>query len=146
MTFVVSWKHHYLSKNWCGYFLGNFRKIGLFLFHHLVRLPEFDGSVVKTVLPKIYSKHFPNSDQFFLGCMMSCAWKDDRCRIGMILGTGTNACYLEEIKDIHTIEKEKFQDQVRDRKCQNSIEIFLSHLTLKSWCSSASLYSIQSSL
>jgi hexokinase len=43
---------------------------------------------------------------------MSCAWKDDRCRIGLILGTGTNACFLEEIKDIHTIDKEKYQDQV----------------------------------
>jgi len=43
---------------------------------------------------------------------MSCAWKDDRCRIGLILGTGTNACYLEEVKDIHIIDKEKFQDQV----------------------------------
>jgi hexokinase len=33
----------------------------------------------------------------------------------MILGTGTNACYLEEIKDIHTIDKDKFQDQVKAR-------------------------------
>jgi len=48
-----------------------------------------------------------------VGCLMSCAWKDDRCRIGLILGTGTNACYLEEIKDIHTIDKEKYQDQVK---------------------------------
>ena len=47
---------------------------------------------------------------------MSCAWKDDRCRIGMILGTGTNACYLEEIKDIHTIDKDKFAGQVRAKK------------------------------
>lgn len=36
---------------------------------------------------------------------MSCAWKEPRCRIGLILGTGTNACYLEEIKDIHTINQ-----------------------------------------
>ena len=36
---------------------------------------------------------------------MSCAWRDERCRIGLILGTGTNACYLEEIKDIHTIDQ-----------------------------------------
>ena len=39
------------------------------------------------------------------GCLMSCAWRDERCRIGLILGTGTNACYLEEIKDIHTIDQ-----------------------------------------
>lgn len=49
----------------------------------------------------------------FSGCLMSCAWKDDRCRIGLILGTGTNACYLEEVKDIHIIDKEKFLDQVK---------------------------------
>merc|ERR1719458_388938 len=45
------------------------------------------------------------------GCLMSCAWKDNRCRIGLILGTGTNACYLEEIKDIGTINQEEFIDQ-----------------------------------
>ena len=36
------------------------------------------------------------------GCLMSCAWKEDKCRIGLILGTGTNACYLEEISAIET--------------------------------------------
>jgi hexokinase len=29
------------------------------------------------------------------GCLMSCAWKNPKCRIGLIIGTGTNACYLE---------------------------------------------------
>jgi len=38
------------------------------------------------------------------GCLMSCAWKDKRCRIGLILGTGTNACYLEDVKNIGTIK------------------------------------------
>ena len=38
----------------------------------------------------------------------SCAWKDNRCRIGLILGTGTNACYLEDIKNIETINKDDF--------------------------------------
>jgi len=40
--------------------------------------------------------------------LMSCAWKDNRCRIGLILGTGTNACYLEDIKNIETINKDDF--------------------------------------
>ena len=31
------------------------------------------------------------------GCLMSCAWKNPKCRIGLIIGTGTNACYLEDI-------------------------------------------------
>ena len=47
----------------------------------------------------------------FLGCLMSCAWRDERCRIGLILGTGTNACYLEEIKDIHTIDQNAYNDK-----------------------------------
>ena len=29
------------------------------------------------------------------GCLMSCAWRNPKCRIGLIIGTGTNACYLE---------------------------------------------------
>lgn len=45
------------------------------------------------------------------GCLMSCAWRNENCRIGLILGTGTNACYLEEIKDIHTIDQAEFANQ-----------------------------------
>ena len=36
------------------------------------------------------------------GCLMSCAWKNPKCRIGMIIGTGTNACYLEDIENVGT--------------------------------------------
>ena len=35
---------------------------------------------------------------------MSCAWKEDKCRIGLIIGTGTNACYLENIDAIKTVD------------------------------------------
>jgi len=45
------------------------------------------------------------------GCLMSCAWKDKRCRIGLILGTGTNACYLEDMKNIHKLNSEDFPNQ-----------------------------------
>jgi hexokinase len=38
------------------------------------------------------------------GCLMSCAWKEDKCRIGLIIGTGTNACYLENIDAIKTVD------------------------------------------
>ena len=34
------------------------------------------------------------------GCLMSCAWKNSKCRIGLIIGTGTNACYLEDIDNV----------------------------------------------
>ena len=42
---------------------------------------------------------------------VSCAWQDNRCRIGLILGTGTNACYLEDIKNIETINADHFPGQ-----------------------------------
>merc|ERR1719511_184447 len=45
------------------------------------------------------------------GCLMSCAWKDERCRVGLILGTGTNACYLEDVKNIETLNKGDFNEQ-----------------------------------
>ncbi|XP_055307753.1 hexokinase type 2-like [Sitodiplosis mosellana] len=33
------------------------------------------------------------------GTLMSCAWKNRRTRIGLIVGTGTNACYVEKVKN-----------------------------------------------
>ncbi|XP_011700787.1 PREDICTED: hexokinase type 2 isoform X3 [Wasmannia auropunctata] len=33
------------------------------------------------------------------GTLMSCAWKNQNCRIGLIVGTGTNACYVEKTKN-----------------------------------------------
>lgn len=35
------------------------------------------------------------------GCLMSCAWKNPKCRIGLIIGTGTNACYLEDLNNVN---------------------------------------------
>ncbi|XP_017878121.1 hexokinase type 2 isoform X3 [Ceratina calcarata] len=32
------------------------------------------------------------------GTLMSCAWKNRNCRIGLIVGTGTNACYVEKME------------------------------------------------
>ena len=36
---------------------------------------------------------------------MSCAWKNPNCRIGLIIGTGTNACYLEDLEKVSPIAK-----------------------------------------
>ncbi|XP_017780515.1 PREDICTED: hexokinase type 2 isoform X1 [Nicrophorus vespilloides] len=33
------------------------------------------------------------------GTLMSCAWKNHDCKIGLIVGTGTNACYVEKQKN-----------------------------------------------
>ena len=56
-------------------------------------------------------KNAENFEYCLLGCLMSCAWSDGDARIGLILGTGTNACYLEKIKDIETIDQDAFPGQ-----------------------------------
>jgi hexokinase len=30
---------------------------------------------------------------------------EEKCRIGLIIGTGTNACYLEDVQAVHTLEE-----------------------------------------
>lgn len=34
------------------------------------------------------------------GTLMSCAHKNPECRIGLIIGTGTNACYIEKLERV----------------------------------------------
>lgn len=34
------------------------------------------------------------------GTLMSCAYKNPECRIGLIIGTGTNACYVEKLDKV----------------------------------------------
>ena len=41
------------------------------------------------------------------GTFMSCAFTDTDCRIGVICGTGTNACYMEKLEKIKTLLEEK---------------------------------------
>ncbi|NXS43723.1 HXK2 protein, partial [Balaeniceps rex] len=42
-----------------------------------------------------------------VGTMMSCGSGDPKCEIGLIVGTGTNACYMEEMKNVGTVEGEQ---------------------------------------
>ncbi|CAL1616448.1 unnamed protein product [Knipowitschia caucasica] len=39
-----------------------------------------------------------------VGTMMTCGYEDPQCELGLIVGTGTNACYMEEMKNIECIE------------------------------------------
>ncbi|XP_026225846.1 hexokinase-2-like [Anabas testudineus] len=41
--------------------------------------------------------------------MLSCSHKDPKCVIGMIIGTGTNACYMEEMKNVKYLQGEDGQ-------------------------------------
>ncbi|XP_014240900.1 hexokinase type 2 isoform X2 [Cimex lectularius] len=40
------------------------------------------------------------------GTLMSCAWKNHNCKIGVILGTGTNACYVEQVENVPGFESQ----------------------------------------
>ncbi|XP_036402271.1 hexokinase HKDC1 isoform X3 [Megalops cyprinoides] len=39
-----------------------------------------------------------------VGTMMTCAYEDPECEIGLIAGTGSNVCYMEEMRNIETVE------------------------------------------
>ncbi|XP_044136633.1 hexokinase-2-like [Bufo gargarizans] len=38
-----------------------------------------------------------------VGTMMSCGYDDPACEVGLIVGTGTNACYMEEMKNVELL-------------------------------------------
>ncbi|XP_028451889.1 hexokinase-2-like [Perca flavescens] len=42
-----------------------------------------------------------------VGAMMSCGYNNPSCEIGMIIGTGTNACYMEEMRNVRRVEGEE---------------------------------------
>ncbi|KAM5168564.1 hexokinase-3 isoform 2-T2 [Callospermophilus lateralis] len=44
-----------------------------------------------------------------VGTMMSCGYEDPRCEIGLIVGTGTNACYMEELLNVADMAGESGQ-------------------------------------
>ncbi|KAJ8248261.1 hypothetical protein GJAV_G00240120 [Gymnothorax javanicus] len=37
--------------------------------------------------------------------MMTCAYEDPKCEIGLIVGTGSNVCYMEDMQNIETVEE-----------------------------------------
>ncbi|KAM9313107.1 hexokinase-3 [Gastrophryne carolinensis] len=39
-----------------------------------------------------------------VGTMMSCGYDDPACEIGLIVGTGTNACYMEEMRNVEVLD------------------------------------------
>ncbi|XP_026176995.1 hexokinase-2 isoform X2 [Mastacembelus armatus] len=39
-----------------------------------------------------------------VGTMMTCGYEDPKCEVGLIVGTGTNICYMEEMQNIELVE------------------------------------------
>ncbi|KTG04801.1 hypothetical protein cypCar_00001698 [Cyprinus carpio] len=64
------------------------------------RREEFDLDVVAVVNDTV-------------GTMMTCAYEEPTCEVGLIAGTGSNACYMEEMRNIETV------DGVEGRMCVN---------------------------
>ncbi|XP_066495316.1 hexokinase-2 [Tiliqua scincoides] len=55
------------------------------------RRDEFDLDVVAVVNDTV-------------GTMMTCGYEDPLCEVGLIVGTGSNACYMEEMKNVELVE------------------------------------------
>ncbi|VDM58706.1 unnamed protein product [Angiostrongylus costaricensis] len=49
-----------------------------------------------------------------VGTLMACAFKENNCRIGVIVGTGTNACYMEKLDLLEKIGDEIKGENVSD--------------------------------
>lgn len=47
-----------------------------------------------------------------VGTMMACALDQHICKIGLIVGTGLNACYMEKIENIEKVKIETSQDEM----------------------------------
>lgn len=45
------------------------------------------------------------------GTLMSCSWKYQNCKIGVIIGTGSNACYIEKSRNAEYFEKPLVDDR-----------------------------------
>ena len=61
-----------------------------------------------------------------VGTLMSAAHVDRNCEIGLILGTGCNACYMENLMNVDTWDDEKTHpEQVSSnnlfKKCEASL-------------------------
>ncbi|KAK6052524.1 Hexokinase, partial [Cooperia oncophora] len=41
-----------------------------------------------------------------VGTLMACAFKENSCQIGVIVGTGTNACYMERLENVPKMKGE----------------------------------------
>ncbi|XP_006870843.1 PREDICTED: hexokinase-2 [Chrysochloris asiatica] len=58
------------------------------------RREEFDLNVVAVVNDTV-------------GTMMTCGYEDPHCEVGLIVGTGSNACYMEEMRNLELVEGEE---------------------------------------
>ncbi|XP_047437691.1 hexokinase HKDC1-like [Mugil cephalus] len=50
-----------------------------------------------------------------VGTMVSCAYEDPQCEVGLIVGSGTNVCYMEELNNVEKIKPSCPSEGAEDR-------------------------------
>ncbi|KAK5981467.1 Phosphotransferase [Trichostrongylus colubriformis] len=55
-----------------------------------------------------------------VGTLMACAFKENTCQIGVIIGTGTNACYMEQLDRIPKLKAKLADDGLPDEIVMNT--------------------------
>ncbi|TKS70013.1 putative hexokinase HKDC1 [Collichthys lucidus] len=99
---LVSWTKGYKATDCEGH------DVVSLLREAIKRRNEFDLDIVAVVNDTV-------------GTMMSCAYEDPQCEIGLIAGTGTNVCYMEELKNIKKTEH-KFGKTEKGEKEEDMVE------------------------
>uniref|UniRef100_A0A5F8GI25 Hexokinase-2 n=1 Tax=Monodelphis domestica TaxID=13616 RepID=A0A5F8GI25_MONDO len=84
-SFLVSWTKGFKSSGVEG------RDVVSLIRKAIQRRGDFDIDIVAVVNDTV-------------GTMMTCGYDDQNCEIGLIVGTGTNACYMEEMRYIDAVE------------------------------------------
>ncbi|XP_049712398.1 hexokinase-2 isoform X2 [Elephas maximus indicus] len=84
-SFLVSWTKGFKSSGVEG------RDVVALIREAIQRRGDFDIDIVAVVNDTV-------------GTMMTCGYDDQNCEIGLIVGTGSNACYMEEMRHIDMVE------------------------------------------
>ncbi|KAG8001479.1 Hexokinase-1 [Nibea albiflora] len=101
---LVSWTKGYKATDCEGH------DVVSLLREAIKRRNEFDLDIVAVVNDTV-------------GTMMSCAYEDPQCEIGLIAGTGTNVCYMEELKNIEKTDQKfgKTEKGEREEDVQDEV-------------------------
>ena len=89
--------------------------VGLLLKQSIAKRPKLkievqNVFVAESRLPDDAKRPFSKVDAILndtTGCLMACAYKHTECAMGVIVGTGTNASYVESLQNVDLYEGEK---------------------------------------
>ncbi|XP_038603089.1 hexokinase-2 [Tachyglossus aculeatus] len=84
-SFLVTWTKGFKSSGVEG------RDVVALLRDAIRKRGDFDLDIVAVVNDTV-------------GTMMTCGYDDQNCEIGLIVGTGSNACYMEELRHVELVE------------------------------------------